>query len=327
MNLNITFIVELLIIEFLAAVAFLYIYLRVGGIRIWRDDPNKPYERHVLTGGGLVVILLIFIFYSLLWLFSCLDTSLFFAIAGATLIGMILGLIDEFKDIKIWKKVPLMLIPPLPILLISFLSPPWTNTYVLWINFGIFYWVLVVPVFYMGFSNGSNIIAGYDGLEGGIYLIILLLYLIISVLLNNSVTFLLSSVIFVSLLAFELYNLPPSKLLLGNVGSFPIGGLLGIIPLIGHFEIILPIVFLPHLIEFLFKIKYRGHTSVFGIVDENGIIRNKNGIKSVLHWIISWGNMTEKRITVVMISIEALLCTIAFFVWYVYYFLLASIFK
>ncbi len=307
----------LLLGEFVVTIVLIYIYIKFGGIRIWRKDPNKPEHPEILTGGGLVINSIVIIFYLL---FSAyLNVILAISLILSTLISMILGLWDEFVNIRIWKKVPLMLIPSIPIVVLSLVHPLWSHTTVLWFDFGVLYWIFVVPIVYMGFSNGANIIAGYDGLEGGIYILILVLYTIIGLISENVKVFIISMVLLVAVFAFELFNLPPAKVLLGNVGSFPIGGLLGIIPLIGHFEIVLPIIFLPHLIEFFFKVKYRGHTSVFGIVDKNGIIRNKDGIKSVLHWLISWGNMTEKKITLAMLGIESILCIVAFFSWYAFY--------
>ena len=59
---------------------------------------------------------------------------------------------------------------------------------------------------------------------------------------------------------------------------------------------------------------------VFGEVDEKGVIHNKYGdIKSIIYWLISWGNMTEKKITLAMLSIESILCIVAFFSWYAFY--------
>ena len=306
---------------FIISLVGIYIFIRHKGIGIWREDINKPHKRKVITGGGIPVL---FALISTYIFAAILMPSYAFSILGvviATLIGLSIGLLDEVKDIKIWKKVPLMLIPPLPMAIMALIQPLWGHTTILWIDFGILYWLLVVPIAYMGFSNGANIIAGYDGLEGGIYIIILIVYVLIGIILGNDLVLMISIPLLFAILAFEIFNLPPSKVLLGNVGSFPIGGLLGIIPLIGHFEIILPIVFLPHLIEFGFKIKYKGHTSVFGIVDKNGILRNKDSIKSIIHWIISWGNMTEKKVTMAMLGIESLLCAIAFFVWYFIYFM------
>lgn len=312
---------EMFIGTFVLTYLFIYLFIKKEGLGLYGEDHNKPIKRGILTSAGIVVItVLIITFLILSEIFPAYKLT-YISLAISTFVAGILGLIDDKKDIKIWKKVPLMLIPSLPIVAIALVHPPWNHTEILWINFGMLYWIAVVPIVYMGFSNGANIIAGYDGLEGGIYLLISGIFALIGFLQNNTLVLFLSLALFSSIFAFEIYNLPPSKVLLGNVGSFPIGGLLGLIPLMGHFEFVLPIVFLPHLVEFSFKIKYKGHTSVFGIVDKNGIIHNKDGIKSVLHWIISWGNMTEKKITLAMLGIEGLLCVIAFFVWYAWSYL------
>jgi UDP-N-acetylglucosamine--dolichyl-phosphate N-acetylglucosaminephosphotransferase len=304
----------LYIFLFVYVLIFEHVFWKCGGIGIEVEDNNKPVHRKVLSGGSIGLISGLIIAYIFLGDFLSI------AIALTTFVAFLIGLYDDFKSIKIWFKVPLMLIPPIILVVASLIQPLWGHTTVFGIDFKSIYWILVVPIAYMGFSNGANIIAGYDGMEGGIYILILSLYIFISWVTGNMYVFTISLLLLLAIFAFEVYNIPPSKLILGNGGSFPIGGLLGVIPLIGGFEIVLPIVFAPHLIEFFFKIKYKGHTSVFGIVNEKGIIQNKDEkIKSVIHWIISWGNMNEKKITIVMLSIEALMCIIALFVWYLSY--------
>ena len=298
------------LVIFSAAIVFNHFFLKVGGIGILVNDNNKPVSRTVMSGGGVGIVIIVASFYMFL------DNPLSLSLAGVTIVAFLIGLYDDFKPIRVWTKVPLMLIPPLIIAIISLFHPLWKHTEIFGIEFGILYWILLLPIIYMGFSNAANIIAGYDGLEGGVYLLILFVYIIIGYLSNNAAVLWLSVPLFLSILSFEFYNIPPSKLVMGNAGSFSIGGLLGIIPLIGHFEVILPIVFMPHLIEFFFKVKYKGETSVFGVVDKNGIIHNKNGIKSVIHWIISLGGINEKMVTLVMLSIEGILCASAFLLWF-----------
>ncbi len=304
------------ICSFALSLIAIVLYLKMGGVGLWRDDINKPVKRKVLTAGGIPVLIVLCGSYIYLGLAFKAELKLFHGLVLATIMAMVIGYIDDVYDIKVWKKVPLMLIPPIPLVIMSLPDPLWNHTTVFGIDFGVLYWLLIIPIVYMGFSNGANIIAGYDGLEGGVYILILILYIFIGFISKNDIVLYLSIPLLAVISAFEIFNLPPSKLLLGNVGSFSIGGILGIIPLAGNFEVVLPIIFLPHLIEFFFKIRYKGETSVFGVVDEKGIIHNKDGIKSVIHWVISWGNMTEKKITAVMLSIEAILCVVAFFVWY-----------
>ncbi|NPA74676.1 MAG: hypothetical protein GXO25_01170 [Euryarchaeota archaeon] len=247
------------------------------------------------------------------------------AVGAMLLVALFIGLYDDFKGIRKWEKVPIFAVAAVPIILINYLiseSELWTPI-VFGIHFSsIFYWFIVIPVIVAGFANGGNVIAGYDGMETGIYSMISALYFVIGLVINSQIIIYMAGVLLFSLLSMLLFNWYPSKILLGNVGSFSIGAVLGIIPLIGHFEIVLPIVFLPHVIEVLLQIKYtrKYKYDVFGNVDENGIIHNKYGLKSIIHWIISWGNMTEKKITLAMLGIEALLCAVAFGVWYFVWF-------
>ncbi len=309
---------------FFISVIFLYLFWRVGGIGKYVMDHNKPRPRSVPVGGGLIVVLTVAFFYLLYGILSIYDYKIMVSIAGMMIVAFLIGFYDDLRGIRKWKKVPILSVASIPILAAYFIAQSnlWGPT-IIGINFSIFYWIVIIPIVVAGFANGGNVIAGYDGMETGVYVLISGLYLVIGLITDSHIISLLSGTLFFSLLAMLIFNWYPSKLLLGNVGSYPISATLGIIPLIGHFEIVLPIVFLPHLIEVALQLKYtrKYKYDVFGDVDENGIIHNKYGIKSILHWIISWGNMTEKRVTLAMLGIEATLCVIAFLSWYLSYIL------
>ncbi len=308
------------LISFFATFFLLIFFLKLGGFGKYVEDHNKPKTRKVLSGGGLIVVLVVssiyIAFYSRCWEIS-------FPLAGMLLIALSIGLYDDLRGIRKWKKVPILSIASLPIVFIYIMAGHnlWEPA-ILTINFGWFYWIVIIPIVVAGFANGGNVIAGYDGMETGIYTLIAFLYLLIGIVMHSNIIIFLSGILLFSLIAMLIMNWYPSKLLLGNVGSFAISALLGIIPLIGHFEIVLPIVFLPHLIEVYLQLKYtpKFKYDVFGYVDEKGIIHNRYGIKSIIHWIISWGNMNEWKVTVAMLVIESILCIIAFFTWYAYYF-------
>ncbi len=306
--------------SFFATFFLLMLFLKLGGFGKYVEDHNKPVTRKVLSGGGFIVVLVVSSLYIL-----CTNSDIVLSIVGMLILAFIIGFYDDIRRIRKWKKVPILSIASLPIILIYLLDGHnlWDPT-LLTINFGWFYWIVIIPIVVAGFANGGNVIAGYDGMETGIYTLISFLYLLIGIVMHSNIIIFLSGILLFSLLAMLIMNWYPSKLLLGNVGSFAISALLGIIPLIGHFEIVLPIIFLPHLIEVYLQLKYtpKFKYDVFGDVDERGIIHNRYGIKSIIHWIISWGNMNEWKVTLAMLSIESLLCITAFFSWYMYYFLM-----
>ena len=311
---------EYFLLSFILTAIFVFALWKKGGVGKWVIDHNKPIPRKVPVGGGLSVIAVISILYIT---FGFSYGVSIFGIVGMLLVALIIGLYDDLKGIRKWKKVPILLIAAIPILISYFYAGTnlWAPT-ILGINFSLFYWIFIIPIVIAGFANGGNVIAGYDGMETGVYTLMALLYLFIGFVEKNEFIIFLSEILFFSLLAMLIFNWYPSKILLGNVGSFALGAILGLIPLIGHFEIVLPIIFLPHLIEVYLQLKYTRKYSydVFGEVDEKGVIHNKYGdIKSIIHWLISWGNMTEKKITLAMLGIESILCIVAFFSWYVFY--------
>lgn len=302
-----------LFIVFFVTIFFEYIFWKSGGVGIWLDDQNKGVPRKVISGGGIIVVSVVFIYY------IYMNTLISIALALSLIIALSIGVYDDFRFIRKWKKVPILLLASVPIVAFYLLYGNLWEPKIIWWNFGILYWIAIVPVVIAGFANGGNVIGGYDGMEVGIYTLISLLYVFIGISKGDAFVVQLSLIPLTALLAMLAFNWAPSKIILGNSGSFAISALLGIIPLIGHFAIVLPIIYAPHLVEVFLQIKYtRKHKyTVFGDVGGDGVIHNKYGkIMSILHWIISWGNMNEKKITLAMLGIEGLLCGIAFSVWY-----------
>ncbi len=301
-------------IIFIISIFFEYLFWKSGGIGIWIEDKNKPVSRKVASGGGIIVVSLVSLYY------VYMNTFISIALALSLLIALSIGVYDDFKSIRKWKKVPILLLASVPIVAFYLLYGNLWEPKILWWNFGILYWLAVIPIVIAGFANGGNVIGGYDGMEVGIYTLISLLYVFIGISKGDALIVQISLIPLGTLLAMLAFNWEPSKIILGNSGSFAISALLGIIPLIGHFAIVLPIVYAPHLLEVYLQIKYtrKYKYTVFGEPDENGILHNKYGkMMSILHWIISLGGMNEKLVTLVMLGMEGLLCGLAFSVWYI----------
>ena len=292
-----------------------YAFYRLGGIGLSVRDQNKSKTRTVLSGAGVITVLGISIYY--LSMSSLISVS----ISATLAIALFVGVWDDFRGVLKWRKVPVLLAAAVSIVMAYLIYGPLWESSILYWDFGAAYWLIIIPAVIAGFANGGNVLGGYDGMEVGVYSVISLLYVAVGYLSGNGTVFYLSLIAFVALSAMLIFNWPPSKLIMGNSGSFATGALLGLIPMVGHFELILPVVFAPHLLEVLLQIKYTRKTryTVFGSVDESGIIHNKYGKSmSVIHWIISWGNMTEKKISLAMIGIEAVFCVVAFGVWWLW---------
>lgn len=74
--------------------------------------------------------------------------------------------------------------------------------------------------------NAFNLIDGIDGLAGGLGLFSSLIYFILFALVSNTGFATLSAVIFMSILAFYIFNVHPARIFFGDTGSVPLGFLM-----------------------------------------------------------------------------------------------------
>ena len=91
----------------------------------------------------------------------------------------------------------------------------------------------------LGSANAINLSDGLDGLAGGLSMIALTPFILISLNQRNyQLTLLLTSVIG-ALIGFLFFNFHPAKIFMGDCGSLALGGLLGISAIVLNSEIIL----------------------------------------------------------------------------------------
>lgn len=302
--------VSIFTISYSALHAFIYF----GGIGLYVSDNNKglTMDRKVLTSAGLPVnVVLIFSYLIIGFLYG--NFVLFLSISVSLFLGLLVGLYDDYKQTHIWYKVPQMLVVSIPFLYFK----PW-DAEILGSNIGDYYWFIILPVALMSFPNGFNIIAGYDGLEASISIIMGLFFIFMAIITSNIQILFLTFPMLAVLSAFLLLNWSPSKLIGGNTFSFSFGLLLVIIPMIETFKIVLPFFFGLHLVEFYFKLKYKGKTSIFGNVDEEGYFTSPAEIKSLGHLLPKYFKLNEKGMTLSFSLIQFVFCIIGLFFWIIY---------
>ncbi|MCX8173042.1 MAG: hypothetical protein N3F63_00315 [Thermoplasmata archaeon] len=267
-----------------------------------RVDRNKPERKAVPTGGG------IFLLPAITCILATLLGNFGISLGLAILIAGFIGLIDDIKGTGIWVKVPLMMLPSIPLIVYCVsgnwtVSPPWILAVVPF--------VFLLPFITSFFSNAFNIISGYDGLSPGIGVVQLGTLASLAFLVNNMVMG--SAALLCLLIAgiLLLFNWYPSQVFPGNSGTFITGTLVPLLFIYGGFWLSLIILFIPHICEFLFKLRFRGKTEVFGVVDREGFITWRGKPKSIIHFLIGRGRLKEQDITMAFLGLEVLLATLA----------------
>lgn len=206
-----------------------------------RDAHQKPTPRL----GGVAIFLSFWIITIIYWIvfpeylnfiidkILGLDKNLLGVFIAST-VWIIVGIIDDFKNIKPWKKFFWQGI--CGFIIIAFgINIWWISNPVGGLDFivGNWNWILV-PVWIGLMMNVVNWIDGIDGLASGISVIALVTLFILSLApnVNQPATALLCVILAGSVFGFLFFNWNPAKIFLGDTGSMFIGMMLGIISII-----------------------------------------------------------------------------------------------
>lgn len=204
-------------VAFLVALALVPLLVRFAIGRDLLDVPNARSSHEIPTPrlGGLAVI-------AGVWAAASLAGGNFLLLAAATLAGVV-GLLDDFVDLKFWMKaagqataafVLLFLAPP-PICEAA--GPFWPVT----LLFGVIWIVAVV--------NAYNFMDGIDGIAGGTAILnALFLTVLVGATAGLGVAL---SALAAAVGGFMLWNVSPARIFLGDSGSHFVGFFLGAVAL------------------------------------------------------------------------------------------------
>jgi UDP-N-acetylglucosamine--dolichyl-phosphate N-acetylglucosaminephosphotransferase len=287
-------------------------------------DMNKYSKPKIPEGGGIAFILgvtfavLLYVFIKTFYLFTTGNLPEVLAILVTLLLAGFLGFVDDILGWKAglsqWQK-PLLTIPiAIPLMVInagnSVMSIPFLGP----VNFGITYPLLIVPLGIVGAANGFNMLAGFNGLEASMGIIILSTLGFIAwfnkILWLATITF--STV--ASLLAFLVFNKYPAKVFPGNSLTYAVGALIACVAILGNMEKIATFLFIPYFIELIIKAKNKFRTECFGIPQRDGNLKAPKKIGSVTHILLKFVK-NEKEVVYSLLVIEVLLAFLSL-IWF-----------
>jgi len=250
-------------------------------------DMNKPNYPLIPRSGGLVVAIVIcfsLLIYIFLKTFSMLGNPSSniieaFAISSTILLAGFIGFID---DILGWKqglsqlqKVLLTIPIALPLTVLNVGQTVIMLPFLGNMDLGVLYPLLVVPLGVIGATNGYNLLAGYNGLETSMGLVIFATFGFTSLLVGRMWIALIAFIVLACLLAFLVYNWYPAKVFPGNSFSYAIGAMVATLAILGNMERIAVWLFIPYYLEILLYFRARvidkmGDVQAFAKPNEDG---------------------------------------------------------
>ena len=211
-------------------------------------DQHKPSKPLIPNGLGAIYVLVSVVYIFLIYFFDIVKVpngvSPSLTLAVSILFGGFLGLLDDWIDLRWRLKAFLPLIAAIP--LISF-AYRWGNARTMialpllgTIDFGIYYYFLIIPILVTIITNTVNMLGGLNGLETVCPAIIMIGLMTVS---GSNAILLICPLIVWLILAFFNFR---GKIFVGNTGSFAIGITLAAFAVISDLKFNLVISVLPY---------------------------------------------------------------------------------
>jgi len=226
----------------------------------------------------------------------------------------IFGLVDDLLDIERPSKFFIPFIIALPIALLNI--DPVINFGPITFKLNFIYPFIISPIYVSVVANLINMHSGFNGLSGGLSTSRLTAIILKSYTLYGETHLLAMMPIYGALFAFMIYNLHPTKLFMGNVGSMLIGSAIGTFVIAFNMEYFGVIILIPHIINFLLFAYWKAFNKPwvkYGSVNDDGTISVPNYL--TLKWVAPYfRRMTEFQATLISYGYTILFCIIGFLV-------------
>lgn len=296
---------------------------------LWEDMNKWGHPKNVASSGGIVVILS---FILGVFTYIAIRTFVFKDINGISLqILSILGVISLISLIGLtddmlgwehgglsWKfRIFLAFFASIPLVVInagnSVINIPFLGI----VNIGLIYPLILVPIGIAGATTAYNFLAGFNGLEAGMGIIILSFLSFVSYLTGSSWLAIVGLCMVASLIGFFIYNKNPAKVFPGDILTWSVGALIACMSILGNFEKIAVFIFIPYILEVFLKVRGKLKKYSFGIPDKNNNLSIPySKIYGLTHLSI-WGlkkikkEVTEKDVVYLLFAFEVLLCLLS----------------
>ena len=270
-------------------------------------DMHKENKHLVFNFGGFVPVICFIIAVILCSFITDVNQTVLSYSLLTILIVALIGLYDDIKELPQLLKA---LIPiPVAGILVYTLFTIGHSTQIFFpilgnIDFGILYFIILVPIGLAGASNLTNMLAGFNGNETGMA-IIMFITLSILTYLNNSYEALIISVAFLgALIGFIKFNWYPAKAFGGDVLNLSIGAVLLVVIVLAKIEIFGIILVLPYIFDWILKARAKFPKS-FAILEDGILYAPEGKPRGLADYILKkTRGLTELTLVIVLIGLE-----------------------
>jgi UDP-N-acetylglucosamine--dolichyl-phosphate N-acetylglucosaminephosphotransferase len=168
-------------------------------------------------------------------------------------------------------------------------------------------------------TNAFNLLAGFNGLEAGLSIIIFTTISFISFMQGNITLLIVLACWVGALIGFLKFNKYPSRIFPGDIVTLVSGSLAGISAIVLHMEFLIGFLVLLYIIEFFIKLSRNFKTECFGIPQRNGTIKPNPKGGSLTHLVLRTGKFTEKKLVWTFYIIQIIISGLTIMFYYLAY--------
>ncbi len=299
-------------------------------------DMNKYNHPNIAELGGIPIFIgFSFAIISIIFFASYLgfEIDLIQVIAGMLTIVLIgfIGTVDDIigwkKGIRQWQHALFPIIAALPLMAVNITNPPITlpfigllpQEYVLpfgVISFGLVYSLVLIPIGVTGASNATNMLAGLNGLESGLSILIILTLGIVAFFTGKMEALIFAVAMLGALIAFLKYNWFPAKIFGGDGLTLMSGASIAVISILGDMEKIGIALLALFFIELFLKARNKFQGESFGIPQKNGTLLAPKRKQSLTHYFMIIKKTTEDKIVLKILATQVIICVLVLIVAY-----------
>lgn len=301
-----------------------YIIPRLIAVGMVGNDMNKIGKPLVAEMGGIGIIagftlgVLLAVFFNT---FLGFYFNLNFVLAALISIFILafIGFVDDLLDVPQIVKAFLPLIAGIPLIALSAAGSTAIHIpFIGGMDLGAIYIFILIPIGIAVASNLTNMLAGFNGMEAGMGIILLLAGSMIALNANSFEALVLYVPLIGALIGFLFFNWYPAKIFPGDSGTLIIGATLATGAIIGNFEAAAAILMLPYIIDFFIKTKNRFPSSKWwGECNKKGkLYPLENKVRGFAQLIMKLANgISEPNLILIFIIIQEFVSIIVLFVF------------
>ncbi len=179
---------------------------------------------------------------------------------------------------------------------------------------GMIIYSAIIVFLFMGVSNATNLTDGLDGLLASTYIVSFLSLLIVAISQGNIQLATFVCIVIASLFGFLVFNANPAQMFMGDTGSLALGGLLVIISVLMHIELMIfyfGFVFLLETISVIVQVTYFKYTK-----KKYGEGRRLLKMAPLHHHLEKEG-YSEKKIVLILCFVQVIASLLGLFIYFV----------